>query len=198
MSPTPLLAGGIITIKGHIFSTSQAQLNSFGYYGSVTINNNTNLNLVVNNLNVAQPGAGIISITDYNQTLSGTQDVLETTYKSVQGGTMQIQTQWVNGITGNVDLNAPINPITTAGSSTQYRPASGMRYQFEVVYGTQTTITRTYSSSNWVGAFHIGSGTNYTSNTVATAQPTILASSELFFLDVNSSGQPQRHQFCDR
>ncbi len=192
------LAGGIINIKGKVYSTSQASLNAFGYYGDVTINNNTNINLVVNNINVAQPGAGIISITDYNQTQASTgtaawtgsgNDVLETTYQSVQGQTMQIQKQWVNGTTGALDKLAPTYQLGTAGASTQYQPEVGQRYEFSVIYGTQTTVTRTYHSSNWVGTFHIGSGTNYSSNTVVTDQPQILASSERFYLDTHT-GDP--------
>src|SRR6202012_3171699 len=70
-------------------------------------------------------------------------------------------------------------------SSTQYTLASDLRYEFQVVYGTQTTTTRTYHSSNWIGAFHIGSGTDFSSNTVPTGQPTILASSERFVVDTS-------------
>ena len=182
------LAGGIIIIKGQVYSTSQAELNSFGYYGDVTINNNTNLNLAVNNINVGQPGAGPIEITDYNKTYSGNSNyVLETTYQSVQGGGMQVQTQYVNGQSGALLGSGGGITSINLGAPTQYSLESGLRYEFQVVYGTQTTTTRTYHSSHWIGAFHLGSGTDYSSNTVPTGQPQILASSERFVLDTNGN-----------
>ena len=77
------------------------------------------------------------------------------------------------GISGAVDLTAPsnVNTPATATTSAQYTPVSGLRYQFEVTYGTQDMITRTYQSSNWVGVFNLGNSTNFTSNTVVTAAP---------------------------
>ena len=106
------LAGGTITIKGHIASTSTATLDAFGYYGDVNIVNNTSYNLVVDGVNVAQAGSGLVDITDYNQT-DGNGNVLETKYVSTAGGGMSVSTNYVNAST---DAAAGAGSVVTAAT----------------------------------------------------------------------------------
>ncbi len=104
------LAGGTIIIKGHVASTSTATLYSYGYYGDVTINNNTTYNLTVDSINAQQAGSGLVDITDLNQT-DGNNNVLETKYLSTAGGGMTISTNYVNPTT---DVAAGAGTVTTA------------------------------------------------------------------------------------
>ena len=217
-----VVSGGIITIKGAIYSTSQAQLNAFGYYGNVTINNTTNYNLIVNKIDVSNPGSGIIDITDLNQTYqqngsqfldsNGHSYALETKYLSQQTGGMDISTQYIDPLTGNILFSVPgtglvgentsttnqnslpvivgtlvsaslPDPSHSPSSSAVYNPAPNLRYTFSVAESFQTTTVRTYQTSSWAGIISLGSSTNYSSQTIVTSAAQIEASSEYFYVD---------------
>ncbi len=213
-----VVAGGVIAITGAVYSTSQASLNAFGYYGAINITNNTSYNLIVNKLDVSTPGAGVINITDLNYTTTegGVVYALDTTYLSQQSGGMQIQYQYIDPLTGNilfqesngtyVGVNtsttnannlpnlAGLTQVTPAGtsalqssnsSSTDYNPLSGARYTFSVAESFQTTITRQYQTSSWLGIIGLGNSTNYSSQTEVTSAAQIEASSEYFYVDTN-------------
>ena len=92
------VAGGQITIKGRIYSTSQGELNALGNYGNLNITNNTDYDLLVHNVDASQKGAGIIQIIDLNQTASrnGITYDKETTYLAQSATHMQVQTQYVD------------------------------------------------------------------------------------------------------
>ena len=91
---------------GAVYSTSQASLNAFGYYGSINITNTTNYNLIVNKLDVSTPGAGVINITDLNKRRPTDRAASSTRwrrqYQSEQTGGMKIATQYVDPLTGNI------------------------------------------------------------------------------------------------
>ena len=183
------LAGGLITIKGHVASTSTATLTAFGYYGDVNITNNTSYNLAVDGIDASQHGAGIVDITDLNQVQSGTSNVLEAKYVSTQGGGMSVSKNYVDPVTG---APAGAGSVTSSSSNaTQFDPLAGLRYNFSVAFGTQTVTTSTYYESNWIGVFNLGSGT-LTAPPVTTVieQPTVLASSLYFYVDTASESTP--------
>src|SRR5262249_36091775 len=127
-----ILAGGSITIKGQIYSTSKASLQAFGYYGSAVITNNTNLTLVMKNVDVSQPGAGLIDITDFNQKTvqNGTTYVLEKIYKSEPGQQMDVNTSWINP---NNPLDKILGGVQHVASTTNtFTLAPDLRYNFQV------------------------------------------------------------------
>ena len=213
-----VVAGGVIAITGAVYSTSQASLNAFGYYGTINITNNTSYNLIVNKLDVSTPGAGVINITDLNKTLTegGVVYALDTTYLSQQTGGMKVQYQYIDPLTGNILFQesngtyigvntsttnannlpnlAGLTQVTPAGTSAvqsyststmQYDPLAGARYTFSVAESFQTTITRQYQTSSWLGIISLGNSTNYSSQTEVTSAAQIEASSEYFYVDTN-------------
>lgn len=174
------LGGGVIIIKGHVASTSTATLNAFGYYGSVNITNNTGYNLQVDGIDASQHGAGVVDITDLNQTQGS--NVLETKYLSTQGGGMMISTNYVDPVTGAPAGSGSV--VSQSSNSSQFRPEAGLRYNFSVEWGTQSVTSSTYFESNWIGIFNLGDGTLTAPPVTQTiTQPTVLASSLYFYVD---------------
>ena len=181
------LSGGVLTIKGHIASTSVANLDAFGYYGNVNITNNTTYKLVVDGVDASQHGAGQVDITDLNKT-SGS-NVLETKYLSTQGGGMSVSTNYVDPATGVAAGAGSV--INESANSTQYKPEAGLRYNFSVEFGTETVTTSTYYESNWIGVFNLGDGTLVGPPVTTTIQgPNIVASSLYYYVDTAHETTP--------
>ena len=204
------VAGGQISIKGKLFSTSQGELNALGNFGNITINNSTNYDLLVHNVDASQKGAGIIQIIDLNKTVvrNGTTYDQETTYQATSPTAMSMQTQYINpdadpaslaavwvGPSGD-SANPSISPVTVASNpdgnslTTQYDPIKGARYSFSIASSTQTTITTTYYQSGWAGIINLGSGASVDSKTTTTSQPQVLASSLYYWVDANALTDP--------
>ena len=64
-----VVGGGSIDLTGHILNTANGQIKALGGYGQINVVNNTNNNLVVNDLDASQRGAGVVLIKDKSKTV---------------------------------------------------------------------------------------------------------------------------------
>ena len=131
------MAGGVITIKGHIASTSHGSLQAFGYYGNVDIENLTSYDLKVDSIDTSQPGAGIIDITDLNQTQNSS---LSFTGSISAGSTPQISL-------GNSLAGYGIDPTATILSQITGATGGAGTYQLSKTL-TQNVTSETITTSS--------------------------------------------------
>ena len=178
------LGGGAVIINGHISSTAKASINAFGYYGNATINNLTSYNLIVDGVNASAEGAGIVKITDLNQTSNGS--ALQDSYITQKGGGYLLEQNWVSPTTGAVVVEG--TPTSFTSNSATFSPLKDLRYTFTVAYGTETKTDTIYYSSSWLGAFHISSGTSHEPpTTTVIGEPQVLSQSLAYYVDAGAN-----------
>ncbi len=197
-----VVAGGDITIKGQIYSTSKGSLNALGYYGNINITNNTTHGLILNQLDASAPGTGIINVTDlnYEATYNGVTYAQDTIYDAVAGQTMLKTVEWIDPTNGkelkngNIPLDArngqPIgDPQPISSSSASYSPNSGARFQFVVAADYTTTTIELYTTSSWLGIIPTGSSVTFNHPPVVTTSPaTIQPAESLYYVDASAAG----------
>jgi hypothetical protein len=141
-------SGGYIEMFGHVLNTGYGEIRVLGGYSSIQIDNTTDLDLVLNRLDVSEQGAGTLVIEDK---AGGSPNVAN---KSATGaGPYTSIYQWADGtvhLTTNGGTTSATEILTTVGDSSQYQPASGWRYGWTTVVETSTIIERYYRSGKWI------------------------------------------------
>ena len=178
--------GGVITIQGHMSSTAHSSISAFGYFGNVTINNNTLYKLVVQGIDASQKGAGIVNITDFNFTdqQGDYRQVKYLTGLDSQGAPIVYsQTNYVNPTTGLAVTQGAISASSSTTAS--YNPLANLRYTFTISQGTKTQTDTIYYSSSWLGIINLGSGSKHLDPVTTTiAQPQIIGADSLYEVGV--------------
>ena len=122
----PIIAGGgVINIQGHISSTAYSTITAFGYYGDVTIDNNSTYNLVVQGVDASQQGAGVVNITDFNYTdaQGDYRQIRYLTGLNAQGQqTVSSQINYVDPTTGQAVTTGAISTSTSTTRDLQPAP----------------------------------------------------------------------------
>jgi filamentous hemagglutinin family protein len=140
--------GGFVYIKGGVISTNQLgniQVNNG--YGQVTINNQSNAQLQVGNIDTGSGSIGIVQIVDTLKGLVGGQ-YATTWYVDTQG----VGLSTYDNRNGATTLDGAYLVSSSAGNTVQYNPLTGIRYQWSQsasLYRNVVDNDSTFSVSNW-------------------------------------------------
>lgn len=158
--------GGYVQLYGQIMNTAEngastGKVRALDGYGTISIQNNSSKNIVINALDTGSGNAGIIDITDVRST--GT---VHTVYKSEKG---------VLTTTVNDSVVANSNTSTVNGrTNTVYAPESGLYYNWTT--GKDASKTEYYHfESNDVFGFEYSSSTVGTMTSIVYGASTRLA-----------------------
>jgi hypothetical protein len=135
------VSGGYIDLTGHIMNTANGQIRALGGYGQISVINNTNNNLIVNDLDASKRGAGIVLIKDkslnqvtlYQMTGDG---LYKTTDTLAAAGTTTATPQKV----ADYDLGETVN----------YETAQGWRFGWDIGLSQLEIYKSRVVSSSWL------------------------------------------------
>ncbi|MGB0734075.1 MAG: hypothetical protein ACPGPF_09910, partial [Pontibacterium sp.] len=119
-----------------INTSNNANIDVLGGYGEINITNNTNYDLVINDVDVSQRGAGTLIIKDLAKGGTDT-NPYTTTY-----------TRDANGVTTITETGKSV--LTTSGA-VDYDPQTGLRYGWQVGQELFTRQYKTEGNSSWLG-----------------------------------------------
>ncbi|PHQ35756.1 dockerin type I domain-containing protein [Rhodopirellula bahusiensis] len=165
--------GGYVEIDGHIANTSHGEIRVLGGYANININNETNVPIEIRRLDVSQQGSGTIILNDRakgpGSPLSSPELSQTTLFQQV--GDRVVETA------GNIQT------IHDDLSDIVYEPVTGLQYQFSIAEKSGTFITRTYTTSSWLGVIDefAEDGAN-TVNTVESPNDTYLIDAGSYFV----------------
>jgi len=137
--------GGFVALEGNIISANTlGQINVRGGLGQVSVDNQTGIPLVVQNIYAGASTAAAVSQVDILDTLTQTQ----TLYVYQSGQNIAVHQGSVNETLA--DLRSSTPTYTVNGSSTTYAPDSGVRWQWQLTANLSRTIA---NNGQWVWNF---------------------------------------------
>ena len=164
--------GGYVDLTGRIANTQNGEIQVFGGYGEIKIDNQTPHDILLKRLDVGSRGEGTVIIKDKQK---GEGDAGATIYQR-RGDVIR---RTVNGATTVVDSD-----------SFTYRPQNGLRYGWQIASDQLTTRTRTYIRSEFLGLdFLAADKGNQTGPTRVepVGDPVLLNAAPYFFIDADTT-----------
>ncbi|MEO0518743.1 MAG: DUF4347 domain-containing protein, partial [Cyanobacteria bacterium P01_A01_bin.116] len=134
--------GGYMQLTGHILSTGNGELRVMDGFGKIDIDNQTNYEMVINNIDAGGGG---------NETgVEGRLQIIDTAQTDSNGDSL---------ITTYTRIGDHITKTTSSGQtstlqntrSAEYDPLAGQAYTWVTGQGTATEITKTYESTQAFG-----------------------------------------------
>jgi len=137
--------GGFVALDGNIISVNTlGQINVRGGLGQVTVDNQTGIPLVVQNIYAGASTNAAVSQVDIIDTLKQTQ----TLYVYQSGQNIAVHQGSVNESLANLQNSAP--SYTVNGSSASYDPSAGTRWQWTLTASLSRTVS---NDGQWVWNF---------------------------------------------
>ncbi len=164
--------GGYVNLTGHVVDTGHGEIDVFGGYGTINVTNNTNFDVVVQNLDASSAGQGQLIINDLAKNSLSKSTFTE--YQYVPGASsIDVTTDPGTG---------PVSSVV-AGPSTVYTPASGWRYGWTINDNQSVVLQEQTVSSNWLGLIPTGSSFFANATTISSGTPTISPTGPYFYYD---------------
>jgi len=142
-------SGGFIELFGHILNTGYGEIRVLGGYTDVQINNTTNVDIVLNRLDVSERGTGTLVVVDkgngYPELASRADVGTEGPYVTVYQWTPTGVTVTTDGGTGSSQV------VTSTTYQSQYQPAAGWRYGWTTVVEQNVIKKKHIKSGSWLG-----------------------------------------------
>jgi hypothetical protein len=152
-------------LTGKILSSAGGTVKALGGYGTISINNSTNNDLILNGLDASKRGSGVILIKDKARGTST--NPLVSLYESTGEGIYK------NGAATGTSL----------GSTFTYDVASNWRYGWTIGMSLEKVYRSSISSSSWL-FFNLGSSFSGPWQTVEVRdKPTLQSESAYYYLD---------------
>ncbi|TLX54517.1 hypothetical protein DN826_13405 [Stutzerimonas nosocomialis] len=158
------VAGGYMELTGYIMSTGNGQLSVLDGYSQVSVSNASGYTLGLSGIDLGTGTQGTLRINDVRRDNGGNEYVWSSIYtRGLDSASGQYRVHLQQGLSAEV-LNASRTAVGS-GRDAVYNPVSGRSYVWLTGQDqTATTVETRYKDSFW-GAFNVGDGTLYHSET---------------------------------